>query len=72
MTSISTQPPATRGDLAFNLEPKKTNGTEPTHSVHPMSCINLHLVTTFNPLLTPSRLLDPKVMERKQKVLAQR
>ncbi|KAH3987834.1 hypothetical protein HBI06_057410 [Parastagonospora nodorum] len=29
-------------------------------------------VVTFNPLLTPSPLLDPKVMERKQRILAQR
>ncbi|CAN9218807.1 hypothetical protein CUC08_Gglean001172 [Alternaria sp. MG1] len=29
-------------------------------------------VTTFNPLLTPSPLLEPKVLERKTKMLAHR
>jgi hypothetical protein len=72
MTSSSVQTSATRGDLTFHLEPKKGNSRTYPHPKYLVYRTELSPVTIFNPLLTPSRLLDPRVMERKHKALAQR
>ncbi len=72
MTSnSSTQSSTSRGELTFSQEVNKGKGIESQPS-HGISAYSLAIVITYNPLLSPSALLDPKVLERKQKVLGRK
>lgn len=73
MTSTSSSQSSTaRGDLVFSLEQKTHKGTMAMERCFVLLLMVMTVVTTFNPLLTPSPLLDPKVLERKQKLLVRR
>jgi hypothetical protein len=71
-SSSSCQPSVSRSDIAFTLEQKKSKGMRSKQQCQFECMLTKCEVTTFHPLLTPSPLLEPKVLERKQKALTQR
>lgn len=66
--------PASRGELQPGLDRGKREGTSLTRCLREEEKTELTeiQVIQFNPLLTPSPLLDPKVRERRLKEVAQR
>jgi hypothetical protein len=69
MTSISSSQPCTsQGDIEFGLGQKRSKGKYIASYIY-MSMLSGDAVATFNPLLTPSPLLDPKVLEQRRKAL---